>query len=656
MPRTADPGRSLPDLLVRILAVGFAYYLAARFGIHLSVRHEQLTPVWIPSALALAAVIYWGPWMVVGVASGEFIASVLGGISGEAAAGLGIGNALEPLVALAVLRALDFDRLLVRSRDVVTLVAAAAAGAAASATVGVASLVVFKLVPTGDFGHQWLLFWSSVTLGIVLIAPMLLAWFELRLQGLTVRRMTEGLLVLALIGVFAWNTFHLANSAGVLLLFPLFVWATLGFGIRGASTSVLLVTAIAIWIEVTDPISFPSLGVDDTRAVELLQTMLACVAIANLLLAALLHERDSARRRAELTAATLADAQAVAHIGSWELELTDGSPMRWSSELQRLFGLASSDPRTTDMLLVRLPKEQREELRRAIDAAIDRGTPFAVTHQIDVPDGGERTISHVGRVVDAGRDTPRRLVATALDVTERTSIERLRDALIATASHELRTPLTSIVGFAHTLTERWHEFSEQQRLEFIGIIGSQGVRLASVVEDTLMQPRIDAGTVLVENEPYPVARTISHALLGLDVTDVDVRCDAALVAHGSAEHLEQVVVNLVTNASKYGRGPIIVEAGPHGSDPSLLELRVIDHGEGVPREFQERMFERFTRGPSTDLVQGTGLGLSIVRGLANAGGGAVTYHHADGRTTFAVTMLAWSSETSCDRSNVTSAG
>jgi signal transduction histidine kinase len=76
----------------------------------------------------------------------------------------------------------------------------------------------------------------------------------------------------------------------------------------------------------------------------------------------------------------------------------------------------------------------------------------------------------------------------------------------------------------------------------------------------------------------------------------------------------------------------------------------------VPREFQERMFERFTRGPSTDLVQGTGLGLSIVRGLANAGGGAVTYHHADGRTTFAVTMLAWSSETSCDRSNVTSAG
>jgi signal transduction histidine kinase len=633
-PPAAAPPRPLPELLLRIVVVGFAYFLAGRFGNHHAVRLEQLTPVWIPSALALVAVLYWGPWMVVGVAAGEFFASIYGDISVGAAIGLGIGNALEPLVALVVLRRFGFDRLLARSRDVVTLAGAAAAAAAASATIGVASLVLFDLIPADDFGHQWLLFWSSVALGIVLLAPALLAWIELRVRGLDVRRAAEGIFVLTLIGLLAWSTFHLANSAGVLLLFPMFVWATLSFGIRGASTSVLLVTAVAIWVEVKDPITFPSLGVDSTLAVQLLQTMLAGVAIANLLLAALLHERDFARRRAEHVAATLADAQAIASIGSWDLELTDHADVRWSNELQRLFGLHESDPRTVAMLLVRVPAEEREELRESIRRAILTGTSFNVTHRVDLPNGGERTISHVGRVIEGGRDTPRRLVATALDVTER----------------------TSIVGFAQTLTERWDQFSEAQRLEFIEIIGSQGRRLAALVEDTLMQSRIDAGTVLVETEPYPVQRTIEHALVGIDADDVEVRCDAALVAHGSAEHLEQVVVNLVTNAMKYGRGPIIVEAGRHATDPTLLELRVIDHGDGVPPEFQERMFERFTRGPSTDLVQGTGLGLSIVRGLANAGGGSVTYRHADGLTTFAVTMLAWSSEQSGDREGATSAG
>lgn len=95
-------------------------------------------------------------------------------------------------------------------------------------------------------------------------------------------------------------------------------------------------------------------------------------------------------------------------------------------------------------------------------------------------------------------------------------------------------------------------------------------------------------------------------------------------------HLQQIVVNLVTNAVKYGRAPITVAAGYEGpsiNGEDFAVLRVSDSGDGVPAAFVPQMFERFTQ---SDLRTrrsgaGTGLGLSIVKGLAEAQDGEVWY-------------------------------
>jgi signal transduction histidine kinase len=234
-------------------------------------------------------------------------------------------------------------------------------------------------------------------------------------------------------------------------------------------------------------------------------------------------------------------------------------------------------------------------------------------------------------------------VATALDITERTSIDRLRDALIATASHELRTPLTSIVGFADTLVEHWGRFDEERRLEFLRIIRTQGRRLSTVVDDTLMQSRLDTGSLVVADDPYPVLNAIEDAVQLAQVEGVEVRCDSSLVAIGSQEHLTQIVVNFLTNAAKYGAPPVIVDVRPE-QDGDGIEVRVIDHGEGIDPTFRERLFERFTRGPGTDAQPGTGLGMSIVRGLAAANGGRVWYDREGDRTVFGCSVRRWSHE------------
>jgi signal transduction histidine kinase len=93
--------------------------------------------------------------------------------------------------------------------------------------------------------------------------------------------------------------------------------------------------------------------------------------------------------------------------------------------------------------------------------------------------------------------------------------------------------------------------------------------------------------------------------------------------HADPDHVERILTNYVTNALKYGERPVEVEAR---EDDGWVEIRVRDHGSGVPEEFIPRMWEKFARpNDSSDREKGTGLGLSIVAGLARANGGTAWY-------------------------------
>jgi signal transduction histidine kinase len=99
--------------------------------------------------------------------------------------------------------------------------------------------------------------------------------------------------------------------------------------------------------------------------------------------------------------------------------------------------------------------------------------------------------------------------------------------------------------------------------------------------------------------------------------------DEKLEVLADPNHFRQIVTNFLTNALKYGRTPIQVEAAV--SD-GTVEVRVRDQGEGVPEDFVPRLFEKFAQAPGVAQAhRGTGLGLSIVRGLARAQGGDAWY-------------------------------
>ncbi|MCW2973428.1 MAG: response regulator receiver sensor signal transduction histidine kinase [Thermoleophilia bacterium] len=240
--------------------------------------------------------------------------------------------------------------------------------------------------------------------------------------------------------------------------------------------------------------------------------------------------------------------------------------------------------------------------------------------------GLERAIRYA---VERGRISNELHAALAreqLIVEQLTELDRLKSRFVAMASHELRTPLASITGFATTLRDRWDDIHEPDRLKFLGIIDDQGRRLARLVDNLLVLSSIESGVIAARPEELPLDRAIRLVVGDLGNLDhrvtIDVPRELTVVA--DRDHLEQMLVNYVTNALKYGSDPIVVEGRV---DNGLASVRVRDHGVGVPADVAPTLFEEFSRARShSDAgIEGTGLGLSIVRGLARAGGGDAWY-------------------------------
>ena len=203
--------------------------------------------------------------------------------------------------------------------------------------------------------------------------------------------------------------------------------------------------------------------------------------------------------------------------------------------------------------------------------------------------------------------------------------DEMKSHFVAIASHELRTPLTAVLGFASTLLAHWDRIPEDERRAQVGMIDRQARVLARLVDDLLTMSRIEGGALEIRPRPVDVLESVQDLLMAVGCRDDEVAIDVVdgLEVLADPDHFRQIVTNYLTNALKYGRTPIRIEAVPANG---AVEVRIRDQGEGVPPDFVPRLFERFAQAPGVAQAhRGTGLGLSIVRGLAQAHGGDAWY-------------------------------
>ena len=211
-------------------------------------------------------------------------------------------------------------------------------------------------------------------------------------------------------------------------------------------------------------------------------------------------------------------------------------------------------------------------------------------------------------------------VIVLLDVTEKEERESLRREFTSNISHELKTPLTSISGFAEIISSGIADPADVSR--FAENIHKEATRLITLVGDIIRLSQLDGGEIPYDEESIDLllmANEVKERLTNLaERAEISISVDGeSAMVMGNATIIGEMIYNLCDNAIKYNRAGGFVEISVFSGDKESC-ISVSDNGIGIPKDKQDRVFERFYRVDKSHskAIGGTGLGLSIVKHAA----------------------------------------
>jgi signal transduction histidine kinase len=227
-------------------------------------------------------------------------------------------------------------------------------------------------------------------------------------------------------------------------------------------------------------------------------------------------------------------------------------------------------------------------------------------------------------------------------------LERLKSQFLSLVSHELRTPLASIKASAEVLLSTAAAQTPEAHLRLLRNVDRSSDRLSALITDLLDLVRLEGGRLELERERLDVRQIVDEAVATVrplaDGRRQTVRLDlprAPCEVDGDRRRLEQIVLNLLTNAVKYGPPATTIRVHVRRTEGDRFEVALADAGPGIAPEEQPLIFERFYRRDTDETRRstGTGLGLPIARALAELHGGSVTLDSEPDRgSTFSLTL------------------
>jgi signal transduction histidine kinase len=225
-----------------------------------------------------------------------------------------------------------------------------------------------------------------------------------------------------------------------------------------------------------------------------------------------------------------------------------------------------------------------------------------------------------------------------------TEAVKARDELLSVAGHELKSPLNALQLQIHLLARMAKEVMAESGLaERAEKAVRAGQRLGLLIDDLLDVSRIGSGRLSLQCEEVDLSGLTRELVARMSEelarvgSEVHLSLDGAVTGHWDRLRLEQVLVNLLSNAAKYGAGrPVRVTVDAQGP---VARLSVRDEGIGVSPDEQERIFERFERSASVQHFKGLGLGLWITKRIVEAHGGCIRLESQPGKgSTFTVEL------------------
>jgi signal transduction histidine kinase len=222
-----------------------------------------------------------------------------------------------------------------------------------------------------------------------------------------------------------------------------------------------------------------------------------------------------------------------------------------------------------------------------------------------------------------------------------------RSRFYASMSHELRTPINAVLGYSALLLERIYGPLNEQQAQGIERAQRAGRHLLELVNDILDLSKIEAGKIELRLQPVDVPTVIDDLFVTVRPFADEHHTPLELVADKTtgplrvvtdARRVRQILLNLLSNAIKFGGGKPVKVTCARGADGGV-SVAVIDQGDGISADDQERVFQEFVQLGGAQRKEGTGLGLPISRRLASLLRGSLTVDSAPGRgSTFQLSL------------------
>lgn len=364
-------------------------------------------------------------------------------------------------------------------------------------------------------------------------------------------------------------------------------------------------------------------------------------------------------------------AQEAGHVGFFHYHFA-ADQLNWSEGQASLFGLRQDAParhaeggiRDWGRLIDPEDRQRVEDtLRRIFETGQEKET---VEYRVQLPDGGTRWVSSRILVIYGPGRRPEQMVGVSVDMTDEKLAERERallsarertariqaeaanrakDEFLAMLGHELRNPLSAISAAIEVLNRV--DAHSEMAVNARNIAARQTRHLAHMMDDLLDVGRVVSGKVLLTRRPIDLAVLARRAAGTLEVTgegqDHALRfdLDEGVWIDADATRIEQVLANLLTNATKYTPPGSTVTVSVRREDGQAV-LSVADDGPGIPPELLPRVFDLFVQGERTPdrRAGGLGLGLTLAKRLVELHGGTIRADSSPSGSVFEVRIPA----------------
>ena len=447
----------------RWAAVALVYFGAAKGGLALAYEHDQVTAVWPPSGIGLAAAFLWGYRVWPGVMLGAFLANLGADAPLLSDVGIAVGNTTEGLVGAALLRRSGFRPSLMRVSDVAALaVLAAGLSTMISAMLGTASLWLGDVVSTTQLFSAWRVWWLGDAGGVLLIAPLLmLAAAQAPVTKPRPIRVVEAVsLAVVLVGS---SVFAFSSVGRVFMVFPALVWAAMRFRQPGATAGSLVVAGLALWF--TAHGSGPFVTDSPDESLLLSQSFVGVIHMTALVLAAVTATRDQgehALRQGEARRTAVLDAACDCVITTDD----QGRIIEFNPAAERTFGYTLGEVRGSDVAAVIIPPRLRSRHRNGLARYVAAGESELLDGRVEMTamrrDGSEFPVElYVTRIALDGSDL---FTASLRDIADR---KRADEQLQFLAEHD---PLTGLLNRRRFEEELQRHVAYAERYTFGGAL------------------------------------------------------------------------------------------------------------------------------------------------------------------------------------------